>query len=182
MNRPRISLKEYAAHRGVSVQAVKKAIKFERLKKSLVSSSTGRYKIRSITAADLEWEQNTDPKLQRGVAAINAEELEAELGRRPDEKDPEPASDVASRRKWSGMRERFAALREKARYEEETGKLVDRAAFEKVAARIASEVKTKLLGVPSRAKQRIPALTAADITALDDLIREALEAVANGGE
>jgi phage terminase Nu1 subunit (DNA packaging protein) len=40
--------------------------------------------------------------------------------------------------------------------------------------------RTKLLGLPSRAKQRLPHLTPADLATLDRLIREALEEL--GGE
>jgi phage terminase Nu1 subunit (DNA packaging protein) len=40
--------------------------------------------------------------------------------------------------------------------------------------------KTRLLGVPSKAKARIPTLTVRDIEALEDLIAEALEELSLG--
>jgi phage terminase Nu1 subunit (DNA packaging protein) len=39
--------------------------------------------------------------------------------------------------------------------------------------------RNKLLGIPTRAKQRLPGLTTADVLILDALIREALEALSN---
>jgi phage terminase Nu1 subunit (DNA packaging protein) len=62
------------------------------------------------------------------------------------------------------------------------GKLVDREEFMQLVMKNISEAKTRLLAVPSKAKARVPTLTPADIVALDDLIREALEDIANGAD
>lgn len=43
-------------------------------------------------------------------------------------------------------------------------------------------VRTKLLGVPSRLRQRCPHLSRDDTNAVDDLIREALEELATDDE
>lgn len=50
-----------------------------------------------------------------------------------------------------------------------------------VAARY-TVVRTRLLGVPARVKQRAPHLAAADVRLIDDFIREALEELADGVE
>jgi hypothetical protein len=60
------------------------------------------------------------------------------------------------------------------------GELVERAAVERAQSDLAAIVRTKLLGVPSRAKQRIPHLTVQEVEELTLLIREALEEVAGG--
>lgn len=57
------------------------------------------------------------------------------------------------------------------------GELIERAAVERADAELAAMVKTKLLGVPARAKQRIPHLSAADVDVLMGLQREALEEI-----
>lgn len=41
-------------------------------------------------------------------------------------------------------------------------------------------VRTRLLGVAARVKQRAPHLAAADVALIDDLVREALEEIADG--
>lgn len=45
-----------------------------------------------------------------------------------------------------------------------------------------SMVKTRLLGVPSRARQRDPSLTGRQVAMVDELIREALEELAAGAD
>ncbi len=42
--------------------------------------------------------------------------------------------------------------------------------------------KTRLLGLPSRARQQLPHLTVADVATLDDLVHQALEELADGIE
>ena len=42
-----------------------------------------------------------------------------------------------------------------------------------------TNAKTKLQGIPSRARQRIPHLTTTDVAELEDLIREVLEDIAS---
>jgi phage terminase Nu1 subunit (DNA packaging protein) len=42
------------------------------------------------------------------------------------------------------------------------------------------EARTQLLGLPTRARQRLPHLSAADVRVLDGLVREALESLARG--
>ena len=54
-----------------------------------------------------------------------------------------------------------------------------RAGIERKLIGIFSECRTKLLGIPSRAKQAMPELSVAQIIKLDDLVREALEALAD---
>ncbi len=60
------------------------------------------------------------------------------------------------------------------------GELLPRAEVERTWANVAAIVKTKLLGVPSRAKHQLPHLSLDDVAVLDELIRESLEEVADG--
>jgi hypothetical protein len=58
--------------------------------------------------------------------------------------------------------------------------LIPRDQVEKAAANVATIVRTKLLAVPTRARQRIPHLTLEEVAILDELQREALEELADG--
>ena len=60
------------------------------------------------------------------------------------------------------------------------GKLLDAKDATTTWARIAAEVRTKVLAIPSRARQRIPHLSLEEVEILMVLAREALEEVANG--
>ena len=60
------------------------------------------------------------------------------------------------------------------------GLLLPRDQVERAAANVATIVRTKLLAVPTRARQRIPHLALDEVAILDELQREALEELANG--
>ena len=63
------------------------------------------------------------------------------------------------------------------------GLLVERKAVEATWAKVITDSKTKLLGVPSRAKARIPHLSLEEVEILNVLIREALEELSvEGGD
>jgi phage terminase Nu1 subunit (DNA packaging protein) len=59
------------------------------------------------------------------------------------------------------------------------GRLVPRRSVEIWYSTRVVQARTRLLGLPSRAKQRIPHLTAADVQELDALVREVLEELAD---
>jgi hypothetical protein len=60
------------------------------------------------------------------------------------------------------------------------GLLIPRDQVERAAANVATIVRTKLLAVPTRARQRIPHLTLEEVAILEELQREALEELADG--
>lgn len=93
------------------------------------------------------------------------------------EDDELPAYTVSQQRKAYEQ----ANLLELERREKE-GQLVERASVEVTLTSLAGEVRTKLVAVPSRARQRIPHLTTEEIAILTDLIDEALESLAKRGE
>jgi hypothetical protein len=61
------------------------------------------------------------------------------------------------------------------------GLLLPAEQVQKVWANSVAIAKTKLLAVPSRLRQRIPHLSLEEIAIAEDLIRESLEEIANGG-
>lgn len=160
-----LSLRAYARRRGVSAEAVSKAITDGRLKES-VTRVDGAPKIADPELADREWEANTRPRIDQVATDGAAAEL------------------LASRT----TREAAAARREVAQAElaelelqERRGQLVD--AEEARAAVIAafSLVKTRLLAVPSRVGQRLTHLADEVVPVVDELIREALQELAERG-
>jgi hypothetical protein len=60
--------------------------------------------------------------------------------------------------------------------------LVPRREFLLAYAGLVTAAKTVFLGLPSRAKQRMPHLTVEDVAILDVLVREGLEHLAESGE
>lgn len=72
-----------------------------------------------------------------------------------------------------------ARLLELERLERE-GVLVYRETAEASFAQAVAIAKTRLLGVPTRVKHRIPRLDVAEVEVISDLIREALEEIASG--
>ena len=61
----------------------------------------------------------------------------------------------------------------------EAGELVERRVVELSWSRHIVEARNKLLSIPSRLKQRRPDLSREDLAALDGLIRECLDELAN---
>ena len=64
-----LSVPEYAKHRGVSPQAVRKAIKEGRLRQAVIQQGRN-YRI-DQAAADVEWRRNTSQAQQRSADQIN---------------------------------------------------------------------------------------------------------------
>ena len=62
------------------------------------------------------------------------------------------------------------------------GLLVPMAEVQAKWVEIVNVAKTKILGIPSKAKQRIPDLDSTAMSCLEDIINEALEDLAAGGE
>jgi phage terminase Nu1 subunit (DNA packaging protein) len=64
--------------------------------------------------------------------------------------------------------------------DQRAGSLVEVAAVERAFAGLVVAAKNKLRGIPSRARQRIPSLTPADLAVLSELIDEVLTELADG--
>ncbi len=64
--------------------------------------------------------------------------------------------------------------------QERSGELIEAASATATWASVAAMVKTRLGAVPSQMKQRVPRLTLDEVETLNELIREALESIADG--
>lgn len=139
----------YAKHRGVSIEAVSKAVREGR-----ISTVTGRKGQRMIDpeVADREWAENTDPMMQRlhrtdpsalpNASALSEAELEADdaLG-----DDTEPVLHKAKAKK-----EHYLAKHAKLKYEQAAGSLVEAEAVKKAAFETGRTIRESLLGIPDR--------------------------------
>jgi hypothetical protein len=166
-----LSLRAYALRRGVSAEAVSKAVASGRLHKS-VTRVDGRPKIVDPELADREWAANTRSNGDRPEPAAPAQ-VPAHSGGIPDLNTSRALRAAAAAR-------RETALADLAELDvaERRGQVVDvdEARADVIAAY--SVVKTRLLGVPSRVAQRLPDVAARVVPVVDELIREALEELA----
>lgn len=168
-----VSVRAYAIHRGCDRKTVRDAIDGGRLEGCVAWVQTKRGapepKITDIEAADVAWEANTRP---REVApprdAVTSREAGAYQTAR--------AAREQETAELQRMKRETAAL-ELGRLR---GELVPVADVEQALRSEYHAVKTRLLGLPSRAKQQLPHLAAADVAVIDALVREALEELADG--
>jgi phage terminase Nu1 subunit (DNA packaging protein) len=158
-----MSLRAYATRRGVSSEAVSKAISAGRLRDS-VERVRGIPKIADPELADREWEENTRP-----------------VGGGSD--------DRSSYNKFRELREE--ELWKQAQLKRENDELelaVRKGQFVPVAeveAKLGEEygaVRTRLLALPARLKQYLTHLSVSDVRLIETLIREALEELSSGEE
>jgi phage terminase Nu1 subunit (DNA packaging protein) len=147
---------DYAKHRGVSRQAVQQAIREGRLGAAITRGPKGQYSI-DAGLADVEWDRNTDPT------------------RKP--KGGETATDYQLAK---ARREAALASMAEDELRRRRGELVSAANLGNRLRDVFTQCKTKLLGIPTRARQALPHLTGADVGVLDSLVREALEDLAEG--
>lgn len=169
-----ISLRAYAklrAARGLagSAMAVSSAIKTGRLVKSVVYVG-GQPKIADPALADQEWASNTD--LQR---AINAAGGSRALAAVASEDQSDAVEEVkSSTQRLTAARADLAELKR----DEARGVLLPAKDVERRLVEVFTASKTRLLAIPSRARQQLPHLSAADVGVLEGLVREALEDLA----
>jgi hypothetical protein len=158
-----LSVNAYARRRGVSHTAVQQRI----LAGSLPTSARqikGRWVIVDPDRADAEWDAHTRPWV-----SPDAEPPAAPGPGRP------PPSALAD----ATLRERRArAWAMELEIARKTRELVPAREVDLRWSALVVGARTAMLGLPSRARQRLPHLTAADLTVLDALIREALEELA----
>lgn len=186
-----MSQRAYARHRaahglpGTTHRAVQKALESGRIKANedgLIDSE----------AADRAWEANSSEGHRRNAkqeseAAVKAAKPKKRAAKvdeealRPSEPIPqaEPGMTLAEA---SALEKVWKARLAELDFEERSGRLVP---AEEVVARWVELVtisKTKLLALPGKAKARIPSLTPAEVGVIDELVREALEELAQDAE
>jgi len=181
-----VSLREFGRLIGVSGEAVRKAISGGRIPADVVGTKTltsGRKRpvITDTARARAAFHANTDPAFQRDNQKIGRNRSAAARGEAPPS-DPPPAvgARAPSIAESRAISEVYKARLAKLEYEEKSGKLVNAAEFKVKFASQVVAARNKLLGVGAKAKGRIPHLTVDEIAIIDELVREALEDIADG--
>ncbi len=160
-----LSLRAYARHRkanglaGGTLRAVQVAIRDGRLSKSIVDG-----KVSSAAAADAEWGSTTqiDRIPMTGPTAAGT-----------------PPPDLAESR---ARREAAEAALAEIELAEKRGELVLASDVEAKLVNVFAQCKTKLLAVPSRVRQRDPALTGPQVDLIEAAIREALDDLSSSAD
>ena len=192
-----LSLRAYALRRGVSAEAVSKAVAAGRLDKSVARDKNGAPKIADPDLADREWEANTRQRIDRpadiassgdrvSLTERNLVDLAARErhgnGNANNLPDGVPAYNVSQAVRAAAAARREVVQADLAEFElaAKRGRLIDadQARADVIAAY--SVVKTRLLAVPSRVAQRLPHVARAVVPVVDELIREALEELSAG--
>lgn len=181
MSAPGLTLTAYAQRRGVSCMAVSKAVKKGRLSKSVIRDEQGRPWVVDPELADQEWAGTTD--LSKAPAYMR-ERVESSRGGRPPgsknaPQDP-PAGGGPSLAEATAAKNHWQAELARLKYQREAGELVPAVEVRGRIEKVFRACVTKLLAVPSRAKQALPHLSPADLAELERLQREALEELAAG--
>lgn len=139
-----VSLTEYSRRRGVSHEAVRKAVKVGRLSRSVVFGPTGKARL-IPDLADQEWVANTDSAQQR-VPAVPPPRPEPEPDQAPTRDEPKTATFQQART----LREAYMARLAKLEFDEKSGLLVKADAVKNEAFRTARIVRDNLLNIPDR--------------------------------
>lgn len=185
-----LSFRAYARHRGVSLGAVQKAIKSGRIQTT--PDEKGKPKI-DPDEADRSWASRTDPTKQGALknpqairhehAPPASDNLADDSVVDADDSDEEEGEhgEAMGYYKSKAQREKYQAKMAKLKYRQAAGELVEVKEIQENWQKIATTVKTRLLGVPSRVRARVPHLTTADIATIEEEIRDALSELAEGG-
>ena len=168
-----ISMREYARTRGLAVSTVSKALKTKRI--TLTRGKIDPAKV------DAQWKANTQPgqravNTRRKASKAVAPAASADPGQTRDTPDPQSNSYATAR----ARREETLANMAQMDYDVKMGVLVNAAEIREKISKLHTEAKTRLLGVASKCKARLPQLSAIDVSIIEDLIREALGEIANG--
>lgn len=183
-----ISLREFGRRVDLSGEAIRKAVRNGKIPSDCVGEitlSSGRKRpvIINEQKAAAALEANTSPTAKRNNKKIsesvkrrkNNQEPSPGESHTPPLEDPSGSKQPAgpSIAQSQGVREFYRAKLAKVEYETKIGKLVDAEAIQLEMVTMIKAATSKLRGVPTKAKPRIPHLTVDDIEILEDLIDEA---------
>lgn len=200
-----MGLREFGRDVGLSGEGVRKAIKTGRIPAHLVGEravGNGRKwpVILDPAAARAALGVNTNEAFQRDKAVLSENRQRVANGqpKRPpseiadgDQDEPAPPASsgrvaannkgMPSQAESNAVTAAYKARMAKLEYEKEIGKVVNAAEIEKRIVDMVRAATTRLRGVPTNAKMNMPHLTIRDVETLENLIDEALEALANYG-
>ena len=174
-----ITRSEAARAMGVTPEAVYAAVKAGRL--STIAGKDGKPLVNSETMRE-EWAKNTQTRIGMGPKppgeGAAKKPLRSKEERMAVKSEPRISKTSEAIPDYDESRARTehlkAELLELERQQKE-GLLVKAEEVEHEWVEIITRARTKLLGIPTKAKQRIPDLDTDAIGVLDDIVREALE-------
>lgn len=143
-----ITIAEFARLRGITSDAVRKAITAGRLVDCLRKTEKGRLRIDS-EIADQEWERNTAHHRKPGPQRVVS-------GGLPDEESTDGSPNFNVSR---AKREMYQAELARLEYEEKHGTLVNAEEIKKEAFRVARQVRDAILNIPDRISAELAAET-----------------------
>lgn len=151
----RLSPKRYALHRGISRQAVMRAVATGRLSGSLSKNDAGHHVI-DVAAADLEWEAWTNPSKSRAKKKGGRPRVAAAT---PSMFEREERTQAVSQARASAERTQVDAELKRLQLKRELDQLVDRAFVQVEAFRLGRSVRDRILQVPDRISAQLRACT-----------------------
>jgi len=165
-----VSMRAYAKHRGVTVEAVSKAVKTSRI--SLVGKKV------DVAAADRAWSANTQPGQMAVKRTRTASKRTRKASKAQAQGGDQTVNNYASAR---ARREDYLARMAQIDFEQRSGNLIDATEAKAAWFKLITEAKTRLLAVPIKCKSRLPALSALDVSIIENLIRDELQELADVG-
>lgn len=193
-----MGLREFGRMVDKTGEAVRKAIATGKIPADCVGTrklKTGPGRLVPViinpTKAAKCWGQNVDPNQVRDKRVMSESRAAAHARARGETPKP-PTEDesidvpevvegqVPSITTSKAITAAYEAKTAKLLYEEKSGKLVNAEQIRLKYFGMIKTAQTKLRGVPTKAKSKIPTLTVRDIEALEELIDEAMQELANG--
>ena len=153
----RISAAAYAKHRGVSKEAVKKAIQQGRI----YAHPTGRngYLIDPVVA-DKQWADNTKPYTAPGeIADVKVDKYMEGEEQRFNESDLDDPDKSITLNQAKTLKEKYSVRLAKLKWEEESGKLVSADVVKGDAFKMARTVRNLIMNIPDRISAELASIT-----------------------
>lgn len=172
-----MSLRAYARSRGVSLNAVQKAIESRRV--TAIREEGGRITGIEKNQADAQWSKNTDPVEMARNGKLDPQPVPPapeKTSSAPSEPSPPPAAgDQADYLAARAKREGFLAKQAELEYLEQVGTLVPSADVEREFSEIFGQLKSGVMRVPDSVAQAIAA--EADPLRINRVLSDALRKV-----
>lgn len=159
-----MSVVAFARRVGVDEKTIRMAIRTGRLERSIGRNAKGTPYIADAVLAEQEWRENRDPSRERGAQSADASSSNGASG-----------ITIADERK---RLIRAQARRAEIENDKRAGDLVPARQVELRWTGLVVEASVAARGLPTRAKQRIPHLSVADVLVLTQLVDEMLEGLA----
>jgi len=171
---PLITRAEAARALGVTSEAVYAAVKQGRL--STITAKDGRVMVNSETMRD-EWSKNTQKRIGRGPKppASEPKPLRPREQRVPSGRISRTVESIPEYEESRARTEHLKAELLELERKQKESLLVPAAEIEAKWVEIVTQARTKMLGIPTKAKQRIPDLDTDAMGVLEDIVRETLE-------